>query len=99
MSRTNSAALVPVKYDTARFVDIFSKLDAKLNGAAEGAIAAASNASTSTPSGTYAVGDFVRNSAPAELGTVTAKYVVLGWVCIGSTATGTFRECRLLTGN
>jgi hypothetical protein len=50
-------------------------------------------------SGTFAPGDFIRNSAPVEAGAVSSKYVVLGWLCTVGGTPGTFVQCRALTGN
>lgn len=72
----------------------------QLNQLAEGYIQAATNAATAAPTtGTYSVGDMVRNSAPSELGAPGSKYVVLGWVCVTAGTPGTFLQCRALTGN
>jgi len=71
-----------------------------VNFITDGRIAGTNNATTAAPlSGLYAQGDFVRNSAPAELGSVSSKYVILGWVCTVSGEPGTWLECRVLTGN
>jgi hypothetical protein len=70
-----------------------------LNLLTDGRIAGTHNAATAAPaSGAYAMGDFVRNSAPAEAGTVGSKYLVLGWVCVDDSPL-TFLPCRVLTGN
>jgi hypothetical protein len=51
---------------------------------------------TSAPSsGTWAIGDKCKNTAPSELGSAGSKYVVIGWVY---TATG-WLAMRTLTGN
>lgn len=69
-----------------------------LNGVAEGQISACTNAATKPPAtGTYTPGDFVRNSAPQELGAAGAKYVIDGWVCVAAPLT--FVQKRFLTGN
>lgn len=71
----------------------------QVNLMAEGRIAANYNAIPSVPTtGTYAPGDFVRNSAPAELGTSGSKYVIFGWLCVTGGTPGTFVQCRFLTG-
>lgn len=68
----------------------------QVNALSEGRIAGHYNAIPSVPtSGDYVQGDFVRNSAPTELGTSGSKYVIHGWL---HTDTG-FVECRFLTGN
>jgi len=69
-----------------------------LNGVAEGQISACTNAATAPPTtGKYTPGDFVRNSAPQELGAAGSKYVVEGWLC--TVAPLTFVQKRFLTGN
>lgn len=71
----------------------------KVNALAEGRISAKEGTATAAPTGgEYTLGDFVTNSAPAELGAVGSKYVVLGWVCTASGNPGTWKECRALTG-
>lgn len=68
----------------------------QVNAVSEGRISGAYNAVPSVPTtGDYQQGDFVRNSAPTELGTAGSKFVVFGWVM---TDTG-FVPCRFLTGN
>ncbi|MBT2594720.1 right-handed parallel beta-helix repeat-containing protein [Arthrobacter sp. ISL-72] len=49
--------------------------------------------------GTWAVGDYVTNKAPAETGTAGSKYVVKGWVCVTAGSPGTWVQDRALTGN
>lgn len=72
----------------------------QVNLISEGFLQGATNATTAAPTGgTYSVGDFVRNSAPAEAGTAGSKYVVLGWICTVAGSPGTFLPCRVLTGN
>lgn len=44
-------------------------------------------------------GDFVKNSAPTELGTAGTKYVIKGWICVTSGEPGTWVQSRTLTGN
>lgn len=72
----------------------------QVNLLAEGRLVAAHNASTAAPTGgTYQVGDYVRNSAPAELGSAGSKYVIEGWLCVASGTPGTWVQKRFLTGN
>lgn len=47
----------------------------------------------------YAVGDFIKNAEPAEMGAAGLKYVVTGWICVAAGAPGTWKECRCQTGN
>ena len=61
---------------------------------------AAFNSATAAPTGnTWAIGDIVRNSAPAELGVALSKYIIVGWICTVSGTPGTWLEMRTLTGN
>ncbi len=72
----------------------------QVNNLTEGRISAVTNATTAAPTtGPNQQGDFVRNSAPAELGSASSKYVIFGWVCVASGTPGTFVQCRFLTGN
>lgn len=81
-----------------RLNEIHRDVANQLNGISEGALRASNNASPTMPAvGPYALGDFVRNSAPAELGTAGSKYVVFGWICLAAPAT--FVQQRFLTGN
>jgi hypothetical protein len=71
-----------------------------LNNLTEGRVAAVQNAQATIPvSGTNAAGDFVRNSAPTELGTAGSKYTVQGWTCTVAGTPGTWLPVRTLTGN
>lgn len=71
----------------------------QLNSLSEGALHATHNALPSRPTkGRYAQGDFVRNSAPEELGATGAKYVIFGWQCTVAGEPGTWVECRFQTG-
>lgn len=79
---------------------LFYAIATKVNGLADGRLAQIDNARTSVPTtGTWAQGDFVRNSTPTELGVAGSKYVVLGWVSVAGGTPGTFVQCRFLTGN
>ncbi len=71
----------------------------QVNMLSEGRISAVTNAQPSAPTtGVYAIGDFVRNSAPAELGSPGSKYVIEGWMCVDDSPL-TFVQKRFLTGN
>lgn len=75
-------------------------LYAQVNGLGDGTLASSNNAAASVPTtGTFAKGDFVRNSNPSELGTTPNKYVVEGWICLVGGTPGTFVQKRFLTGN
>jgi len=83
-----------------KLTDLFVATNTQVNRLAEGTVSAVHNAATAAPTaGTFAVGDFIRNSAPAEAGVALSKYVVLGWVCTVAGTPGTFLQCRALTGN
>lgn len=72
----------------------------QVNAMSEGRIVAAYNALTAAPTaGQFNQGDFVRNSAPTELGSPGSKYVVHGWQCVVGGTPGTFVPMRYLTGN
>lgn len=71
----------------------------QVNALSEGRMVASYNAVPSVPTtGAYAVGDFVRNSAPAELGSPGSKYVIDGWTCLDDSPL-TFVQKRYPTGN
>lgn len=80
--------------------DVFRVFAQRLNALSDGQISAIDNAATAAPTtGMYAVGDFVRNKTPSELGTIGSKYVVTGFVCVTAGTPGTFVQVRALTGN
>ena len=71
----------------------------QINAVSEGRIAGHHNAATSAPvAGLYQQGDYLRNSAPAVLGTAGSRYVIKGWVCVASGEPGTWAQDRGLTG-
>lgn len=83
-----------------KLTDLFVETNTQVNRLTEGTVSAVHNAGTAAPTaGTFAVGDFIRNSAPAELGSGGSKYVVMGWICTVAGTPGTFLQCRALTGN
>ena len=72
----------------------------QVNAVSEGRLAGTYNATTAAPTlGDYAQGDFVRNSAPTELGAPGSKYIIKGWTCVVSGNPGTWVQTRALTGN
>lgn len=80
--------------------DYLRKIAAQLNNLTEGKIAAVTNATTAAPTaGTYNQGDKIWHSAPVEAGSVSSKYVIIGYVCVAAGTPGTWREMRVLTGN
>lgn len=73
---------------------------AQVNALSEGRLFATYNAQTAVPTtGSHALGDVIRNSAPSELGSGGSKYVIYGWLCTASGTPGTFVQMRFLTGN
>lgn len=102
-SRLNSEAQLGPSFNRPSLARIFRGLDDKINGLAEGAVAASHNAMTAVPSGyqvgQYGLGDFVKNSKPSLQTTASflsgATYIVGGWVCLDATTNvGAFRESR-----
>ena len=83
-----------------KLTDLFVETNTQVNRLTEGTVSAVHNAGTAAPTaGTFAVGDFIRNSAPAELGLPGSKYLIHGWQCVTAGSPGTFVQCRFLTGN
>lgn len=81
-----------------RLYELVRDIVNQLNAVSEGRASACTNAAPAPPAtGAYAPGDFVRNSAPTELGPTGARYVVEGWLCIAAPLT--FVQKRFLTGN
>lgn len=79
---------------------VFGTIANKVNALADGRLVAVDNARTAAPTtGTWAQGDFVRNSAPVEAGTAGSKYVLFGWTCVAGGTPGTWLPFRPLTGN
>lgn len=102
MSRLSTDARLPQTDDVRslkrRIYELWRELVGQVNGLSEGAIRACTNATPTPPeTGSYTPGDFVRNSAPVELGPAGARYVVEGWLCLAAPAT--FVEKRFFTGN
>lgn len=87
----------------AALTRVLQPLVNQVNSLSDGEGAATNNAASGPPAvGTttaYAVSDFIRNSAPSELGTAGAKYVIVGWICVAGGTPGTWKQCRFLTGN
>jgi hypothetical protein len=72
----------------------------EINRVKAGYFAPRLNTATAAPTtGTWAVGDFIANETPSELGTASSKYVVEGWLCVVGGTPGTWVDKRFLTGN
>jgi hypothetical protein len=100
MNRLNTDARLPQNGDTASLLRRLAELQrenaALVNALAEGRLAGTVNAAPSAPTtGSYAVGDFVKNSAPSEQGSAGSKWILLGWTYLP----GGFVQTRVLTGN
>ena len=100
MSKASLVTKIPNVYNVQAITELFQQVETLLNGIAEGRIVAFYNARSTVPTtGSFKRGDFVPNSAPSELGGGGSMYIILGWKCVASGEPGTFRECRVLTGN
>ena len=98
--RLNVKNQLLTEYSRIRIEAILNQITNQLNGISEGTAAYVTNAYTTSPiSGTYAIGDFVKNSAPSETGAAASKYIILGWICTVAGTPGTWLQCRVLTGN
>lgn len=87
-----------------RCIDLFQKVNSTVNRLIEGNASILYAAQTSYPtSGTFAVGDYVHNSAPVEAGSASSKYIVFGWKRLtsgsGNVLNTDWFEDRHLTGN
>lgn len=83
-----------------RLNQLFRDYSNQLNALSEGRIEAKTNAMTAAPTaGKWAQGDVIWNKEPTEAGSVSSKYVVLGWVCTVGGTPGTWLPIRTLTGN
>ena len=87
-----------------KLTDLFRDTAKQVNDLTEGRINAVTNAATSVPTtGSWAQGDFVRNSTPSEAGTAGSKYVVTGWLRLTSGSNNVLNtdwvSVRALTGN
>jgi hypothetical protein len=103
MNKINTDARLPQNGDMPtllrRLAEVQREVATLVNALAEGRIAAIVNAATAAPTtGSYAVGDVVRNSNPVESGTAGSKYVTASWLCVSSSPL-TFVEQRALTGH
>jgi hypothetical protein len=101
--RLNDNLQVPLGTPDAlrRFLyDTLQSLVRKVNGLSSGTFVALDGIGTAAPTtGTWSVGDTIRNSAPTELGSASSKYVIVGWICVASGTPGTWLQQRVLTGN
>lgn len=83
-----------------QLLSVLRDLGTRLDLLAQGHLAGVRGKATAAPTtGTWAVGDVIRNSAPAEAGVALSKYVIYGWICTVAGTPGTWLELRTLTGN
>lgn len=95
----NTNLKLPQEYDPGSIAALLRDMGTEINKHTENRIGGSSAASGAPTTGRYQQGDFVRNSAPSELGTAGSKYVIFGWICVGSGEPGTWLQMRMLTGN
>ena len=89
-------------YDRGLMLEAMRLVEDALNRLSEGRIYQNYNAASAAPTGStvaYQLGDIVRNTLPTELGAVSSKYIVWGFICVAAGTPGTWREMRVLTGN
>ncbi len=97
MPKLNATPRANLDPETARYQ---MEVARQVNALSEGRMAAKYTAMTAAPTtGTWARGDTVANSAPAEAGSASSKYVVFQWICTVGGTPGTWVACRALTGN
>jgi len=53
----------------------------------------------SSGDGNFRTGDRIFNVSPSELGSISSKYIISGWICTLDGQPGTWLEMRTLTGN
>jgi hypothetical protein len=85
MSKLSLKDRVPFKYDQQKLIEIVRRLEEQVNQLTEGRASAYHGAMSAAPTaGTWVVGDWVKNSAPAALG-------YFGWVCVTTGTPGTWK--------
>lgn len=83
--------------ETTRF---YKDVAQQVNALSEGRLVASYTALTAIPTtGTWAKGDYIKNSNPVEAGVALSKYVIHGWICTVAGTPGTWLQDRRLTGN
>jgi len=100
MSKLYLRNRIPAQYNRQAWHDILKDIENQVNSLSESRITANYGAQTTKPTtGTYQLGDFVKNSNTVENGTSPNRYVVLGWICVAAGTPGTWQECRFYVGN
>lgn len=87
-----------------RLSDLIKRTNEKVNALIEGRASALYAAQSSYPTtGTWAVGDYIHNSAPTEAGSASSKYIVYGWKRLTNGSSNVLNtdwfQDRRLTGN
>lgn len=77
-----------------RLYDVFRSIATAVNGS----YMWDSQGTTAPTTGTWAIGQMVKNTNPAEAGSAGSKYVIIGYVCTANGSPGTWKEMRVLTG-
>ena len=100
MSKVVVSWRVPRVYNAERIEELFQQIVEQVSLLSEGKQASYYQSRTSAPTtGSWARGDWVKNSAPTEAGGAGSRYMIFGWLCVTSGTPGTWREMRVLTGN
>lgn len=88
-------------YDSTRTIAVKANSNfSELYGLVGGGSNALGTTGTAAPTtGAHTQGEWVRNTAPTELGTTGTKFVVLGWLCLVSGTPGTWVPNNVFTGN
>lgn len=85
MSKLSLRDRLPVGYDYRALFDIISRLEDQINNLSEGRASAYHGAASAAPTtGSWVVGDWVKNSAPTSTG-------YFGFVCTVSGTPGTWK--------
>lgn len=84
MSKVSILNQLPEAYNRVRLEKVLTDIQFQLNGISEGGITASYNALTAAPTtGTYTIGDFIRNS--------DATNGIFGWLCTADGTPGTWQ--------
>jgi hypothetical protein len=77
-----------------RLYELLRDLAVQVNGLSEGRLTATYNAYTAAPTtGTWGLGDFIRNSQPSVVVHGSHEYILHGWMCVSAGTPGTWKEC------
>lgn len=80
--------------------DLFRETMLRIDTLAYGHLEGVKGKGTAAPTtGTWAQGDYIRNTTPVEAGSAGSKYWIRGWWCEVGGTPGTWKQDRGLTGN